>query len=108
MVPSKRLLDLLQEEFGVDWLNNVERELRDLPPLTPNQRVAIFVVRKTCDALSGGLELSPTVVSHDLMKGHVCKPLEKVISQLAVFRDVESEDLANLIAASETARLGLS
>ena len=106
MVPSKRLLDLLQEEFGVDWLNTVERELRDLPPLTPNQRVAIFVVRKTCDALSSGL--SPTIVNHDLMKGHVRKPLEKVISQLAVFQDVESEDLANLIAASETARLGLS
>ena len=108
MVPSKRLLDLLQEEFGVDWLNTVERELRDLPPLTPNQRVAIFVLRKTCDALSGGLELSPTVVNHGLMEGHVRKPLEKTISQLAIFRDVQIGDLADLIVASEAARLGLS
>lgn len=83
--------------------------MRDLPPLSPNQRVAIFVVRKTCDALSGCLEsISPTVVNHDLMEGHVRKPLEKVIAQLANFRDVETEALADIIAASQTARLAIS
>lgn len=42
------------------------------------------------------------------MEGHVRKPLEKVIAQLANFRDVETEALADIIAASQTARLAIS
>ena len=109
VVPSKRLLDLLAQEFCVDWLNQVERELRDLPPLSDNQRISIFVVRKTCDALSGCLDsISPTVVNHDFIEGHVRKPLEAVIVELANFRDIDNKALASLIAASEAARTGLS
>lgn len=108
MVPSKRLLNLLGQEFCVDWLNQVERELRDLPPLSDNLRISIFVARKICDALSGCLDsIPPTVVSHDLIEGHARKPLEAVIKELANFRGIDNKTLASLIAASEAARTGL-
>lgn len=87
----------------------MERELRDLPSLSPNQQVAIYVVRKVCDALSGCLEhVSPTIVNHDLMEGYVRKPLEKVVIELANFRDVKTEDLSALITAPKSARLSVS
>jgi hypothetical protein len=45
MLPSERLLDVLKQPFSYSYLNDIEKTLADLPPLSPNQRVAVYVAR---------------------------------------------------------------
>jgi hypothetical protein len=37
MLPSERLLDVLKQPFSYSYLNDIEKTLADLPPLSPIQ-----------------------------------------------------------------------
>jgi len=106
MVPSERLLSILAEPFSYNYLNDIEKTLAVLPPLSPNQRVAVYVVRRTCVQLCGLLDsVEPTVVRHRAIEKHVSQPLESVVRSIAKFKDVSFEQLASLIQGSEAARI---
>ncbi|SRR6266446_6787997 len=106
MVPSERLLSILAEPFSYNYLHEIEETLAVLPPLSPNQRVAVYVVRRTCVQLCGLLDsVEPTVERHRAIEKHVSRPLESVVRSIAKFKDVSFEQLASLIQASEAARI---
>jgi hypothetical protein len=106
MVPSERLLSILEQPFSHNYLNDIEKTLADLPPLSPHQRVAVYVVRRTCVQLCGFLDsIEPTVEKHRAVEKHVSRPLEAVVRSIAKFKDVSFEELASLIQASEAARI---
>ncbi len=106
MVPSERLLSILAKPFSYSTLHEIEEALAVLPPLSPNQRVAAYVARRTCTQLCGLLEnIEPTVERHKAIEKHVSDPLESVVRSIANFRDVSFEQLALLIQASEAARI---
>ena len=105
-VPGTRLLDLLSEEFSEDLLSRLERTLAEFVPLTDNGRVAAFVARKVCDAVSSMMgSTTPTVARDNAIEGHIREPLGLVIAKIANFQLVDEEDLASLIRASERARI---
>jgi len=106
MVPSERLLSILAEPFSYNYLNDIEKTLAVLPALSPNQRVAVYVVRRTCVQLCGLLDsIEPTLDRHKAIEKHVLRPLESVVRSIAKFKDVSFEQLASLIQASEAARI---
>jgi len=106
MVPSERLLSILARPFSHSALQEIEKALAVLPPLSPNQRVAAYVARRTCTQLCGLLEgIEPTLERHKAIGKHVSEPLQSVVRSIAGFRDVSFEELASLIQASEAARI---
>jgi hypothetical protein len=106
MLPSERLLEILKQSFSYSYLNDIEKTLAELPPLSPNQRVAVYVVRRTCVQLCGLLDgVEPTVERHRAIEKHVSRPLESVVRSIAKFKDVSFEQLASLIQGSEAARI---
>ena len=106
MVPSKQLLDLLSERFSEDFLNRLEQALADLPTLSDNGRVAVYVARKVCSSVSSMMDtVEPYAARHDAIETHLREPLGVVVARLAKFQDVPLEELAALIQASEKARI---
>lgn len=100
------MLNILAEPFSYNYLHDIEETLTVLLPLSPNQRVAVYVVRKTCDQLCGLLDgIEPTVERHRAIEKHVSEPLKSVVRSIAHFKDVTFEQLASLIQASEAARV---
>jgi hypothetical protein len=106
MVPSERLLSILEQPFCYDYLSGIEETLQLLPPRNANQRVAVYVVRRTCIQLCSFIEsIEPTVKRHAAIEHYILKPLVPIVKLLAEFRDVSSEQLEALIQASEAARI---
>jgi len=106
MLPSERLLSILAEPFSYNYLHDIEETLAVLPPLSPNQRVAVYVVRSTCAQLCGLLDgIEPTLERHRAVEKRVLRPLESVVRSIAKFKDVSFDQLASLIQASEAARI---
>ena len=100
------MLSILAEPFSYNYLNDIEKTLAVLPPLSPNQRVAVYVVRRACLELCGFLDsIVPTAERHRAIEKHVSQPLESVVRSIAKFKDVSFEQLASLIQASEAARI---
>ncbi len=105
-MPSEQLLSILAEPFSYNYLHDIEKTLAVLPTLSPNQRVAVYVVRRTCVELCGLLDsIEPTVERHGAIEKHVSQPLESVVRSIAKFKNVSFEQLASLIQASEAARI---
>lgn len=107
MVPSERLLSALAQPLSYSILDEMEKALAALPPLSPSQRVAVYVARRTCVQLCSFLEgIEPLGVErHAAIALQLTGPLAAVVRPLAEFKDVSFEQLAALIQASEAARV---
>lgn len=107
MLPSEQLRSILTKPFCSDYLDEIQGALEYLTPLTASQRVAVYVVRRTCIQLCSFLEgIEPVSVDrHDDIEKKILEPLVSVVRLLIDFKDVSFEKLAALIQASESARI---
>jgi hypothetical protein len=60
-LPAEQLRNLLEESFSHDQLGRIRKAVEQLPPLTPQHRVAVYIVERVCDEVAP--RVKPRVVS---------------------------------------------
>ena len=109
MLPSARLLELARHAFSHDWLNQVQRTLEPLPPLAPELRVAVFVLRRVCADVAGWMDAVQPIEAarHDAVEAVLAALLRAALGRLARFQALGWDELAALIGAAERVRVTL-
>lgn len=104
---TERLLEIVDEPFSYLWLDGIERTLVDFVPLTPNGRVAVYVVRRICWDLKSHFEANEPieVLNHNAHEGAVAGKIRELVRAIARNTDPSWGDLALLVQISEKARI---
>ena len=106
-VPTEQLLAFLTKPFSRDLLSEMEKAASVLPPLSPNQRVATYVLRRVCTEAIGFMDAIQPIETarHDAIEKVLRPALENVVRGLAQGSEASWAELASLIRASEEARI---